>query len=149
MDSLTRLIAFVESIVPNRRLDFIHYKYLLSCISANELLDLKMHTHFYVMPCAKTKSTLKLDGFGFKYDIVYDEDTLSKVFHSMDPMFEVVKEAAKKAKTFSKTATLQESIYDISILQDIEKVINDNWQQIYDKLEDHTQDKLRDSLFVL
>ena len=101
------------------------------------------------MPCAKTKSKLKLDGFGFKYDIVYDEDTLSKVFHSMDPMFEVVKEAAKKAKTFSKTATLKESIYDISILQDIEKVINDNWQQIYDKLEDHTQDELRDSLFVL
>ena len=123
------------------RLDFIHYKYLLSCIKANEILDLHMHTHFYVVPCARTKSTLKLNGFGFKYDISYDDNILREVFDSMDPIFEVVN-AAKKAKVLHKTA-FRESIYDISILHDIEMVINKGWQELFNGFEHHIQDRFR------
>ena len=124
------------------RLDFVHYRYLLSCIEAGNILNLTEHTHYYVTTCAATKFTHKLDTFGFKRDILYDSDILCKVFNCMDPMFNVVK-AGKNAKTVFKS-----SIYDISILQDIENVIDLTWREIFNGLENDVQDQLRGSIFT-
>ena len=89
---------------------------------------------------------LQLDGFGFKTDIIYDESTLNELYKSIDPMFQTAK-ARKGTKATNSSTSLKDSIYDASILQDIEKLIDKNWREIFDNLPVDIRNQFRGTLF--